>query len=129
MSLNTNEIIKTTQELQAAQEVVRALEEKLRGLVMEPERLNSGINKSSKLSVVLGLNQSLGDRVKAFLCEKPEKDFTFQEILGFVGGNEPYLRSLLSRMMKDKTIETRGWGLYGAISENTSEKEERLKAE
>jgi len=124
MPLNTNEIIKTSQELHAAQERVRELETKLQALVMPLGRVPIGPNgeASTQLGGLLATDKHLshlstGDRIKVYLESEPKKDFRFQEIHSFVEGSQNYIRSLLAKMIKGKIIESRGWGLYGAISD------------
>jgi NifB/MoaA-like Fe-S oxidoreductase len=106
MAFDADEVIKTANELKQAQEWVKTLEEKLQMLV-------AGKVPLSSLQHV-GPFVSISDRVETLINSFPDKDFTFPEIHKEIEGNEPYLRSLLSRMVKDKKIESRGWGKYGA---------------
>jgi hypothetical protein len=124
MAFDADEVIKTANELKQAQEWVKTLEKKLQMLVYGKVPLSS-------LSGLLqpGAFISLSHRVETFINSFPDKDFTFPEIHKEIEGNEPYLRSLLSRMVKDKKIESRGWGKYGAIQKDKfGTIKEKLKA-
>jgi len=114
---NIAEVIHVANELQQAQDRVQELKDRLRQLVSEQ---SGAVN----IKTLLDPGPSTGDRVVTLLNAKPTASFSFRGIFQEIGGNELYLRSLLSRLTKDKKIESRGWGKYGAVSDQ----KERLKA-
>ena len=56
------------------------------------------------------------------LSAQPSKSFSFKDIYTKVGGNEPYVRSLLSRLARDGKIEKRDWHNYGAAKATNKER-------
>jgi hypothetical protein len=113
MSVDPDLIIKVANELKEAQERVKRLEAQLQSIM-------SG---SVPLAVLMG-GTSTPERVINLLAENPAMTFSFTDIFRVIGGNEASLRSLVARMMKEGRIESRGWGKYGAVSEQ----KERPKA-
>ncbi len=116
MALDPDKVIALASELKLARERVSQLERQLQAVV----------NGSSEAATILvgqvktGLDalreeNSMTDRVINFLNYQPGMDFEFEEIYKNIHGqNEPYIRSLLSRLAKEGRIEKRGWGVYGA---------------
>jgi len=125
-------IIATATELKKAREHVRQLEEKLRELVnYSVNQPISGFNRLVSLSDLLKpqpTNDPMPERIMALMsANSPEWSYAFKDIFQNINAsaeNEPYIRSLLSRMVKEGRIESRGWGKYGVITE----KKEKPKA-
>jgi hypothetical protein len=114
MSVDPDLVIKTANELKEAQERVKTLEARLRNLTQG----------TVPVSFVLGGERSTPEKVVKLLAENPNTTFVFADILAAIGGNAASLRSLVARMTKEGRIESRGWGKYGAVSEQ----KERPKA-
>jgi hypothetical protein len=112
MSYDADKLIKLGNELLDAKLRVQEIEAQINALV------TGGKVPLSNLAHPQG-RRSTPDKVTALLNAEPDKTFSFSEIFGAIGGNEAYMRSLVARMIKEKKIESRGWGRYGAIREDS----------
>jgi len=109
--MDPNRIIELANKLKETKGLLKRLEQELRQAVSESEAEGPvEINP-------LGL--ATPTRIIMLLDAAPSQTFSFQEIYEQIGGNdnEPYIRSLLSRMTREGRIESRGWGKYGAVSQ------------
>jgi hypothetical protein len=106
MSYDADKLIKLGNELLDAKLRVQTIEAQINALVT---------GGKVPLSSLGGGERSTPDKVTALLNADPDKTFSFGDIFGAISGNEAYMRSLVARMIKEKKIESRGWGKYGAI--------------
>lgn len=120
MSFDLDSVIKVTNELKEARERVRQLEDKLRNIVAD-----RGVVPLSSLAG----HPSTPEKLVNLLNADPDKTFDFAGIFEEIGGNEAYIRSLIARLTKEKKIESRGWGKYGAVrGDSFGAIKEKLKA-
>jgi hypothetical protein len=121
MSFDLDSVIKVTNELKEARERVRQLEDKLRNIVAD--------RGMGTLADMAGRHPSTPEKLISLLNTDPNKTFDFAGIFEEIGGNEAYIRSLIARLTKDKKIESRGWGKYGATrGDSFGTIKEKLKA-
>jgi hypothetical protein len=118
----TDAIRKSTEEIKKAVERIRGFENELRKAVM------GGTVQLSTLMQAQTL-YSTPDKVTSLLKANPDKTFTFTDIFSEIGGDQPYLRSLLGRLIKEGRILRTGWGKYKAGKEDSfGTIKEKLKA-
>jgi hypothetical protein len=121
MSFDLDSVIKVTNELKEARERVAQLENKLRNIVADRGAM-------VPLSSLAG-NASTPEKLVNLLNANPDRTFDFSDIFKELGGTEAYMRSVIARMVKEKRIESRGWGKYGAKKEDSfGTIKEKLKA-
>jgi hypothetical protein len=99
-------------ELTATKKRVDELESQFHALI-KPTTAVPG-NLTDEIEKAYGF-VSTSTRVIELLNSEPSRSFSFQDIFGKVGGNEPYIRSLLSRLVREGKIEKRDWHNYGAV--------------
>jgi len=104
MAYDADKIIEVATELKRAREEVNQLEAKLRSLVV-----------TQTLTVNLTESISKRARLVGLFNAEPNKDFSADEVWRKLKLKESYVRPMLSRLVKERKIEKRGYGLYGAL--------------
>jgi len=115
MVFDPDTIIAVAKELKEAKERVKFLEDKLRSM---------GVGQEPRLVAPAPSQElSMPERIINLLGMNLNMVFSFEDVYRNINAdNEPYIRSLLSRMVKEGKIESRGWGKYGAVSEKEKPK-------
>jgi hypothetical protein len=113
---NYTRIGEVTRELQAAKDLVKALEQEFKDLINPPAP-----SAMEQVEQALGFT-STTSRIIDLLNSQPMESFSFQDVFTKVGGNEPYVRSLLSRLAREGKIEKRDWHNYGAAKAGNKER-------
>jgi hypothetical protein len=108
--MDPDTLISLANDLKQAKERVAFLEDAIKAAVQGSAEPGCQLN-----ALLSGIpSASMPERITFLFSSQPSTNFTIKHILDALGGNEGYVRSLLSRMVNDGRIESRGWGKYGA---------------